>query len=150
MPQHAYMVLGSLRVQLNYPNLDRAASDEELREVLHLVNLGGLIDRCGGFDSDFDFDKILSTGERQRIAFARAILKKPRYVLLDEATSALDGDNESALYEKLVATSSTIISVSHHPALVKYHAQVLELKADGAWQLHSAAGFRFDGTIQID
>ena len=150
LPQHAYMVLGSLRVQLNYPNLDRAASDEELREVLHLVNLGGLIDRCGGFDSDFDFDKILSTGERQRIAFARAILKKPRYVLLDEATSALDGDNESALYEKLVATSSTIISVSHHPALVKYHAQVLELKADGAWQLHSAAGFRFDGTIQID
>ncbi len=150
LPQHAYMVLGSLRVQLNYPNLDRAASDEELREVLHLVNLGGLVDRCGGFDSDFDFDKILSTGERQRIAFARAILKKPRYVLLDEATSALDGDNESALYEKLVATSSTIISVSHHPALVKYHAQVLELKADGAWQLHSAAGFRFDGTIQID
>ncbi|MCX6603234.1 MAG: ABC transporter ATP-binding protein/permease [Acidobacteria bacterium] len=150
LPQHAYMVLGSLRVQLNYPNLDRTASDEELREVLHLVNLGGLVDRCGGFDSDFDFDKILSTGERQRIAFARAILKKPRYVLLDEATSALDGDNESALYEKLVATSSTIISVSHHPALVKYHAQVLELKADGAWQLHSAAGFRFDGTIQID
>ena len=150
LPQHAYMVLGSLRVQLNYPNLDRAASDEELREVLSLVNLGGLIDRCGGFDAEFDFDKILSTGERQRVAFARAILKKPRYVLLDEATSALDGDNESALYEKLVATSSTIISVSHHPALVKYHAQVLELKADGAWQLHSSADFRFDGGIQID
>jgi len=150
LPQHAYMVLGSLRVQLNYPNLDRSASDEELREVLDLVNLGGLIERCGGFDADFDFDKILSTGERQRVAFARAILKKPRYVLLDEATSALDGDNESALYEKLVATSSTIISVSHHPALVKYHAQVLELKADGAWKLHSAADFRFDGKIQID
>lgn len=150
LPQHAYMVLGSLRVQLNYPNLDRTASDEELHQVLDLVNLGGLVERCGGFDADFDFDKILSTGERQRVAFARAILKKPRYVLLDEATSALDGENESALYEKLVATSSTIISVSHHPALVKYHSQVLELKADGKWRLHSSAEFRFDGDVQID
>jgi putative ATP-binding cassette transporter len=70
-------------------------------------------------------------------------LKNPRYVLLDEATSALDGENESALYEKLIATSTTLVSVSHHPALVKYHSQVLELKADGEWCLHPAAKFRF-------
>ena len=143
LPQHAYIAIGSLRVQLNYPNLNRVVTDEELREVLDLVNLGGLVERCGGFDADFNFDKVLSVGERQRLAFARVFLKNPRYVLLDEATSALDRENESAVYEKLIATSATLVSVSHHPALVKYHSQVLELKADGEWCLHPAAKFRF-------
>ena len=136
LPQHAYMTSGSLRVQLNYPDLNRSVTDEVLRDVLVRVNLGGLVERCGGFDTDFDFEKMLSTGERQRLAFARVLLRNPRYVLLDEATSALDGENESALYEQLVATSTTLISVSHRPALVKYHSQVLELKPEGAWSVH--------------
>lgn len=143
LPQHAYMAMGSLRVQLNYPNLNRTVTDEELREVLDLVNLKGLPERCGGFDKDFDFEKDLSFGERQRLAFARVFLNNPRYVLLDEATSALDPENESALYGKLAETSITFLSVSHHPALVRYHSQVLELKADGEWRLHPAAKFRF-------
>jgi len=143
LPQHAYMAVGSLRVQLNYPNLNRSVTEEELRDVLDLVNLNGLIKRCGGFDAEFDFEKILSAGERQRVAFARVFLKKPRYALLDEATSALDSENESALYEKLNATSTTLISVSHHAALVKYHSQVLELKFDGDWDLHPSTKFHF-------
>jgi putative ATP-binding cassette transporter len=147
LPQHAYMVVGSLRVQLNYPNLDRSVSDEELREVLNLVNLSSLEERSNGFDAEFDFEKILSAGERQRLAFARVLLKHPRYVLLDEATSALDRENESALYSKLVATSTTLVSVSHHPALVKYHSQVLQLKPEGAWEVHRADQFRFTGDL---
>jgi putative ATP-binding cassette transporter len=143
LPQHPYMALGSLRVQLNYPNLNRSVTDEELNEVLDLVNLSDLVKRCGGFDADFEFDKQLSAGERQRLAFARVFLKNPRYVLLDEATSALDRENESALYEKVRATSTTLVSVSHHPALVRYHSQVLEMKGKGDWQLHTAAKFRF-------
>jgi putative ATP-binding cassette transporter len=143
LPQHAYMAVGSLRAQLNYPNLNGFVTDEELREALELVNLSGLVERCGGFDADFDFDKILSAGERQRIAFARVFLKTPRYVLLDEATSALDRENETALYERLLATSATLVTVSHHPALVKYHSNVLELKVNGDWCLHTAADFRF-------
>ena len=143
LPQNAYMIIGSLRAQLIYPNLERGVSDAELRDVLDRVNLPDLVDRCGGFDLEFDFEKILSVGERQRLAFARVLLKHPRYVLLDEATSALDQENESALYGQLIATSTTFVSVSHHPALVKYHSQVLELTADGGWRLHSAREFRF-------
>ena len=143
LPQNAYMIIGSLRNQLIYPNLERSVSDAELRDVLDRVNLPDLVDRCGGFDLEFDFEKILSVGERQRLAFARVLLKHPRYVLLDEATSALDQENESALYGQLIATSTTFVSVSHHPALVKYHSQVLELTADGGWRLHSAREFRF-------
>ncbi|MFN7935902.1 MAG: ABC transporter ATP-binding protein/permease [Bryobacteraceae bacterium] len=135
VPQHAYAAQGSLRLQLNYPNLGREVEEEELRAVLARVNLPGLEERCGGFDADFEFEKVLSVGERQRLAFARVFLKKPRYVLLDEATSALDGPNEAALYEQLVATSTTLVSVSHHPALARYHTQVLELQEGGNWSL---------------
>lgn len=143
LPQHAYMAIGNLRFQLSYPNVTRQLSDDQLREVLELVNLPDLVERCGGFDADFDFEKVLSVGERQRLAFARIFLNEPRYVLLDEATSALDRDNEAALYERLAESGITVVSVSHHPPLVRYHANVLELKGDGEWKLHSAGKFRF-------
>ncbi|MBI2685857.1 MAG: ABC transporter ATP-binding protein/permease [Acidobacteria bacterium] len=143
LPQHPYMVTGSLRVQLNYPSLGRDVTDAELREVLNEVNLPELLERCGGFDAEFDFEKVLSAGERQRLAFARVLLNQPRFVLLDEATSALDRGNEAALYRKLKATATTPVSVSHHPALIRYHAQVLELKGGGEWELHTASTFRF-------
>jgi putative ATP-binding cassette transporter len=141
LPQHAYMIAGTLREQLSYPNLDRELSDEEAREVLGRVNLSNLEVRCGGFDHELDFEKILSVGERQRLAFARVLLKNPRYVLLDEATSALDRENEEALYEQLALTSATIVSVTHHQSLVKYHSQILELKPDGEWSLYPASKF---------
>uniref|UniRef100_Q027D3 ABC transporter domain protein n=1 Tax=Solibacter usitatus (strain Ellin6076) TaxID=234267 RepID=Q027D3_SOLUE len=142
LPQHAYMIVGTLRDQLSYPNLDRRLSDEEAREILDRVNLSDLEIRCGGFDCELDFEKILSVGERQRLAFARVLLKNPRYVLLDEATSALDRENEEALYELLASTSATIVSVTHHPSLVKYHSQILELKPDGEWSLYPASEFQ--------
>ena len=136
LPQHTYMIVGTLREQLSYPNLGRVLSDEESREILERVNLADLEVRCGGFDSELDFEKVLSVGERQRLAFARVLLKNPRYVLLDEATSALDRENEEGLYEQLVSTSATIVSVTHHPTLVKYHQHILELKQDGEWSLY--------------
>ena len=148
LPQNAYMILGNLRQQLSYPNLTRTVTDAELREALQQVNLDALEERCGGFDADLEFEKELSVGERQRLAFARVLLNRPRYALLDEATSALDRTNEAALYQRLAATETTIVSVSHHPGLVKYHKQVLELEAGGGWHLCAAGDFRF--TDQMD
>lgn len=142
LPQHTYMIVGTLREQLSYPNLERVLSDEEAREVLERVNLRDLEERCGGFGKELDFEKVLSVGERQRLAFARVLLKNPRYVLLDEATSALDHENEEALYEQLAATRATVVSVAHHPGLVKYHSQILELKPDGVWELYPASKFQ--------
>ncbi len=148
LPQHTYMIVGTLREQLSYPNLGRVLGDEESREVLERVNLGDLEVRCGGFDGAIDFEKVLSVGERQRLAFARVLLKNPRYVLLDEATSALDRENEEALYGALAATSTTIVSVTHHPELVKFHSQILELTGDGGWLVYPAGRFGMDGSGQ--
>ena len=150
LPQQAYMILGCLRDQLCYPSVDREVSDGELYEVLERVNLPGIVERCGGLDTQLDFDKDLSVGERQRLAFARVLLNRPRYVLLDEATSALDRENEDLLYRALIATSATIVSVSHHPALLKYHSLVLELKDDGSWNLQAAEEYRLsEETLEV-
>jgi len=141
LPQRPYMILGTLRNQLLYPNIEREIPDEELKAVLEQVNLANAVERCGGFDVEIDFAKVLSGGEQQRLAVARVLLSKPRYVVLDEATSALDEKNEAMLYAKLVESGGTLISVTHHPGLVKYHRQVLELIGDGTWRLENADGY---------
>jgi putative ATP-binding cassette transporter len=141
LPQRPYMILGTLRSQLLYPNTDREIGDEELLDVLRQVNLADIVERCGGFDEELDFGKVLSVGEQQRLAVARVLLSKPRYVVLDEATSALDEKNEAMLYTQLVAGETTLVSVTHHPGLVKYHRQVLELIGDGTWKLRQAEGY---------
>ena len=143
VPQHAYMMLGNLRQQLNYPNVERVVSDQELHDVLTKVNLPDLVDRCGGFEADLDFEKVLSVGERQRLAVARVLLQRPSYLLLDEATSALDPHNEAMLLKELIETKVTLVSVSHHPSLVKYHKQVLEMEVGTGWKLHEAGTYRF-------
>ena len=138
LPQRPYMVLGSLRNQLLYPFTDRYHFDEELLQILELVNLPRLADQFGGLDADADWPNVLSIGEQQRLAFARVLLAKPRYVMLDEATSALDPRNEDKLYQLLGTMSTTVVSVSHHDTIRKYHENVLELFGDGRWDLRSA------------
>lgn len=141
LPQRPYMIMGSLRSQLLYPNINRNVSDEELLELLLSVNLPHLAERFGGLDNEVDWAKVLSIGEQQRVAFARVLLAQPRYAMLDEATSALDIPNEEHLYRQLRATATTVVSISHHANLLKFHTQVLELSGDGSWELHPAKGY---------
>lgn len=138
LPQRPYMILGSLRSQLLYPNTSSKIDEEKLRDVLASVNLADLPDRLGGFDADLDWADVLSLGEQQRLAFARLLLTQPRYAILDEATSALDLKNEQHLYEQLQATKTTFVSVGHRMSLLQYHQQVLELLGDSSWRLLSA------------
>jgi putative ATP-binding cassette transporter len=139
LPQRPYMILGSLREQLLYPKVEHQVSEHELRQALERVNLPELVERCGGFDVELDFGKLLSVGEQQRLAIARVLLAKPRYVVLDEATSALDARNEAAIYALLGDSDATLVSVAHRPELLRFHAQVLDIGADGTWQLRQSA-----------
>jgi putative ATP-binding cassette transporter len=134
LPQRPYMIIGTLRSQLQYPN-DNRCTDQELFNVLEDVNLADLPERFGGLDIESDWGKILSLGEQQRVAFARVLIAKPRYVILDEATSALDSKNEDKLYQKLLDSGATLISVSHRLNILKFHKHVLNLIGDGRWQV---------------
>ena len=143
LPQQPYLPLGNLRSQLTYPQTGRAMADEEFLRWLDVVNLPTLAERFGGLESELDWARVLSVGEQQRLVFVRVLLAKPRYVLLDEATSALDAANEERLYAQLARLSITPISVSHHPAILRLHRQVLELPGGGQWTMHAAASYRW-------
>ncbi|QNH58188.1 ABC transporter ATP-binding protein/permease [Limnospira indica] len=144
LPQRPYMILGTLREQLLYPNSHLNIDDTELESVLKLVNLGDLSDRVGSFDVELDWANVLSLGEQQRLAFARLLLTQPRYAILDEATSALDMKNEELLYQKLNQMNTTYVSVGHRMSLLQYHHHVLELMEDQKWRLISVQEYEAD------
>jgi ATP-binding cassette subfamily B protein len=72
----------------------------------------------------------LSAGERQRIALARALLRKPSVLILDEPTSALDPETEKIVARNLRASleSQTVVIITHHPALAEIADQVVTLR----------------------
>jgi vitamin B12/bleomycin/antimicrobial peptide transport system ATP-binding/permease protein len=142
LPQKPYMLLGSLRSQMLYPNLKRKASEESMRDILKTVHLEDLPDRVGGFDVELDWADVLSLGEQQRLAFARLFVNQPGFAVLDEATSALDAANEAHLYGKLKGMGIQYISVGHRMSIVDYHSRVLELLGGDHWRLMSVEDYR--------
>lgn len=137
LPQRPYMIQGSLRSQLLYPRVDQSASDEELRRTLELVQLPHLLEGESPFSHEADWSKVLSIGEQQRLSFARLFLIKPKFAFLDEATSALDQASEDHLYRLLHKSNTTVVSISHHDAVIRFHDRVLQLQGDGDWKLES-------------
>jgi len=134
LPQRPYMILGSLREQLCYPHAN-GISDEKLRAILKMVNLGDLAERAGGFEVEVKWEDMLSLGEQQRIAFARLLLNHPAYAFLDEATSALDPANEELLYDRLASARINVVSVGDPIRLGKYHHRMIELLGGGSWRI---------------
>ena len=143
IPQKPYMLLGSLREQLCYPQEPSRFQDDQLRHVLEQVRLPELVQRYPDLDIKQDWPRLLSLGEQQRLAFARLLLSSPRFVVLDEATSALDVATERHLYALLQQRDMAFVSVGHRPTLGAFHDTVLELDGAGHWRLLPAAGYDF-------
>jgi len=102
-----------------------------------MVYLGQLQDRI---EDDADWSRILSPGERQRLALARILVNRPRLVFLDEATSALDEGAEHALYTLIRAELPRCVEVSvgHRSTLNALHTHNLELLGAGRWNASAA------------
>ncbi|MFN6530373.1 ABC transporter ATP-binding protein/permease [Nostoc sp. ChiSLP03a] len=149
LPQRPYIILGTLREQLIYPNTNRQMTDAKLKDILQQVNLQNLLSRVEGFDSEVPWENILSLGEQQRLAFARLLVTNPSFTILDEATSALDLNNEGNLYQQLQKTKTTFISVGHRESLFNYHQWVLELSQDSSWQLLTVQDYRLQKAKEI-
>jgi putative ATP-binding cassette transporter len=144
LPQQPYLQPGTLRSQLIYPSAVTELSDEQLLGILEQVHLPRLAERVGGLDAVRDWEKLLSVGEQQRLAFGRVLVHEPSIVILDEATSALDSGNEASLYGRLRGQGTTLISIAHRPAVLRHHTHVLRLMGEGAWEVVDAGTFQFD------
>ncbi|PYM82743.1 MAG: ABC transporter ATP-binding protein [Candidatus Rokuibacteriota bacterium] len=130
LPQKPYLPLGTLRHVVSYPRSDAGVTDAVLRESLDAVGLPELARRL---DEPGNWALLLSPGEQQRIAFARALVHQPDWLFLDEATSAVDEATEARLYrvlgERLAAT--TVVSVGHRTTLRRFHARRFVVQPNG-------------------
>jgi len=144
LPQQPYLQPGTLRSQLIYPSTRTSLTDAQLTDILEQVHLPYLAERVGGLDATLDWEKLLSIGEQQRLAFGRVLVHEPSIVILDEATSALDSVNESSLYKRLRDKGTTLVSVAHRAGVLRHHTHVLWLTGDGGWEMHAAADYQFD------
>jgi vitamin B12/bleomycin/antimicrobial peptide transport system ATP-binding/permease protein len=129
IPQRPYFPNGPLRNALAYPEPVGQYSDDALRQVLADALLPQLADRL---DEEDAWSQKLSGGEQQRLAIARVLLKKPKWIFADEATSALDEAAEKTLYERLLAmvaqTRGAIVSIAHRPGVAAFHDKTWELE----------------------
>ena len=130
LPQKPYLTIGTLREQLSYPAAPDTFDDEAYRVALAGCGLPQLAPRL---DEEQHWSQILSPGEQQRIAFARAFLNRPEWLFLDEATASLDEASEALLYrllrEKL--PGAAVISIGHRPTLAGYHERRWRIERAG-------------------
>ncbi|BCL75723.1 ATP-binding protein [Jeongeupia sp. HS-3] len=133
LAQKPYLPLGTLREILCYP-APPSNDDAELDALLAAVRLDHLVGRLNDVDN---WSHILSLGEQQRIAFARALFIRPAVLMMDEASSALDEPNEAILYQLIEdrLADSIIVSVGHRSTLRIFHNHYLETLGDGSWRL---------------
>lgn len=130
VPQSSFLFAGTVADNIRYGRL--TASDEEVEAAARLVNADTFIRTLPqGYQTQLgERGGNLSQGQRQLIAFARAILADPRILILDEATSSVDTRTE-ALIQQALATllrNRTAFVIAHRLSTVRNADQVLVIE----------------------
>jgi len=130
LPQDSFFIDGTIRENLIW-DAESDISDSEIMEILKQVNIDKLVcSQVKGLDTSItNFQYHFSGGERQRLALARVLIRKPKLLLLDEATSALDSENEAQIMDCLMKLKSkvTILFVTHRENLKPYFDKIIDL-----------------------
>lgn len=128
VPQGNTLLSGTIRDNLLLG--DAKASDDDMRQALHTACADFVMELEKGMDTPCsEQGGGLSEGQAQRIAIARALLRRRPVMIFDEATSALDPDTERQLLQNLLTQhQQTIIFITHRPAVVDYCDQTLRVE----------------------
>ena len=121
VPQEGFLFSGSVRENIAFGRPD--ASGAEVEAAADVIGAGDFIRRLrGGFDAEVGERGVaLSAGQRQLIAFARALLAEPRILILDEATSNVDVRTERAIEAGLerLLRGRTAIVIAHRLSTIR-------------------------------
>jgi ATP-binding cassette subfamily B protein len=130
--QTPHLFSGTVRENLRYGKPD--ATDEEIMEALRLVSAEDVVRRMeNGLDSEVgEGGDMLSTGEKQLLSFARAILADPRILVLDEATASIDTVTEKKIQNAIAAVikGRTSFVIAHRLSTI-VDADVILVVHDG-------------------
>jgi ATP-binding cassette subfamily C protein len=132
VPQDTFLFNDTARANLLWAKPD--ADEEEINQSLRFAAAEDFVNGLPkGLDTILgDRGVLVSGGERQRIALARALLRKPSLLILDEATSSLDSENEKRIQnaiEKLHG-QMTILVISHRLSTIR-GADIIHVIEDG-------------------
>ncbi len=129
--QTPHLFSGSVRENIRYGKLD--ATDEKIVAAAKLVNAHDFIMRMDhGYDSDVgEGGGQLSTGEKQLVSFARAVLADPRIFVLDEATASIDTETEALIQEAIstLLTGRTSFLIAHRLSTIRKADMILVVRS---------------------
>jgi len=155
LTQVNFVPLGTLRDLVTYPQsrteiLASGRTDADVFECLEWAHVSPVITADGRADLQFtedgrivrpglddvrDWQKDLSPGQKQRLAFARLFFHRPSFVVLDECTNGVSPDVEHNLYDRCTKLNLAVFSISHKIELKLFHDFELHYKGDaqGSW-----------------
>lgn len=130
--QSPHLFSGTIRENIKYGNLD--ATDEEIIHAAEIVSVDKIAEKLEkGYDSEVgEGGDRLSTGEKQLISIARAILADPRIFVLDEATSSIDTNTEGMIQKGIdyLLKGRTSFIIAHRLSTIK-KADIILVVKDG-------------------
>ncbi|MDR1886241.1 MAG: ABC transporter ATP-binding protein/permease [Synergistaceae bacterium] len=128
--QSPHLFSGTIRDNIRYGRLD--ATDEEIATAARLVSADSVIAKLPmGLDTEVgEGGDRLSTGEKQLISFARAVLANPRIFVLDEATSSIDTETERLIQNAIsnILQDRTSFLIAHRLSTIKMADLILVVK----------------------
>ena len=130
-PQRTYILDDTIKKNICFEEKEDQVNIEHLDNVLKLASIDNLVEDLNNkLDTNIgENGSQLSGGQIQRIGFARAIYKNPRFIVLDEITSSLDSKNEKIILDsiKTLSQKMTILIISHRDNTLKICDKVFEL-----------------------
>jgi ABC-type multidrug transport system fused ATPase/permease subunit len=130
VPQEGFLFSGTVRENIAFGRPD--ASEEEIRAAAETVGADKFIERLrDGYETEIGERGVsLSAGQRQLVAFARALLAEPRILILDEATSNVDVRTEQVIERGLerLLLGRTAIVIAHRLSTIRRAGRIVVLE----------------------